>query len=115
MQQDGKCDTDQADGPDHVRVRLLVPAREHDVLAEGEGVAGREAEDDHLDEEDAGGEELGTLVHPLQVVFLAAGPGDPEAEFEVDAQAAQGEDAAENPVQERDPDRTGEGVHPRGG
>lgn len=34
-------------------------------------------------------------IYPLEVVFLAAGPGNREAEFEEDGQSGEGEDTAD--------------------
>lgn len=44
-------------------------------------------------------------VHPLEVVLLAARPGDGEAELEEDGEAGKGEDPAYQPEDEAYPDR----------
>lgn len=64
-----------------------------DVATEGERVAGREAEEDHLRGENAGSEVLGVLVDVLEVVLLTTRARNGKAEFEPYAETAAGQKA----------------------
>lgn len=64
-----------------------------DVATEGERVSRREAEEDHLRGEHAGGEVLGVLVDVLEVVLLTTGARNGKTEFKPYAETAAGQEA----------------------
>ena len=94
VQEHGKSDTDDADAAGLVIVTGPAAGSVEYVATEGEGVSGREAEEQHLRGQDAGGQVSRTAVDAFEIILFAAGSGDGEAEFEVDAETGEGDDAA---------------------
>lgn len=103
----GECDARDTEATGGPAIGLAAAGGVEDVPSKGEGVARGEAEEQHLGGEDAGGEVLWAAVGALEVVLFAAGARDGEAELEEDGEAAEGEDAADDPQEEGDADGAG--------
>lgn len=71
------------------------------VAAKGERVAGREAQQDHLRCQHAGGQQRRPAVDALEIVLLAARARDGQAELEVRAEAGHDDDASHEPEEDR--------------
>lgn len=102
MKHDGKGDTSNAETPSLPAIVTTPTGGVEHISAKSKRIAGREAQQEHLRCEDAGGQIPGALVDALEVVLLTTRPGDRQAELEEDAETAECEDAAHDPKDEAD-------------
>lgn len=105
MKNDSKGNASNSNATSLPAVRSLPAGGKEDISTESQGVSRREAKQDHLGSQDAGGQVSRSTVDTLEVILLTARSRNCEAKFKEHAETAKGEESADHPEHETNSDR----------